>query len=233
MTSGYFKAKMATFLIDHILQPEFGNRTQTSPKMKIDLEKTASVNVNSHQNYPDYKPVNNEQTMSKETVLTSLQDPSSLNVDNNFKSAMKSGNLIVRHQKSVEALGNLDMQPINALAKMSKEPLKEKRGPKNVLENEQKSVSNSPVSTKFPAWIYCTRYSDRPSCSGKKYFDFFTVISYATAVLVVAVAVAVLVLVVQQFISTENNSIYIGINLKNNHQMEPDWLAGLALSKQD
>ena len=34
--------------------------------------------------------------------------------------------------------------------------------------NGRKTSVNVPKTKTFPAWIYCTRYSDRPSCSGKK-----------------------------------------------------------------
>ena len=34
--------------------------------------------------------------------------------------------------------------------------------------NGPKTSVNVPKTKTFPAWIYCTRYSDRPSCSGKK-----------------------------------------------------------------
>ena len=34
--------------------------------------------------------------------------------------------------------------------------------------NGRKTSVNVPKTKTFPAWIYCTRYSDRPSCSGKE-----------------------------------------------------------------
>lgn len=41
------------------------------------------------------------------------------------------------------------------------------------LSNMVKKPTTS-ATEKFPAWIYCTRYSDRPSCAGKKNFWGFT-----------------------------------------------------------
>ena len=38
----------------------------------------------------------------------------------------------------------------------------------NTSVNGPKTSVNVPKTKTFPAWIYCTRYSDRPSCSGKE-----------------------------------------------------------------
>ena len=48
------------------------------------------------------------------------------------------------------------------------DPLKTLKRVSSMSENVDDDDPNVNGPKTFPAWIYCTRYSDRPSCSGKK-----------------------------------------------------------------
>ena len=94
--------KKMTFLIDHILQPDFGS-AEPSTDTKSGFSKTTENNQISSSSAATKYLFNNDSTTEK---------------------------------KSSES--------INKTEKSKTDP-------------------------SLPAWIFCTRYSDRPSCSGNKY----------------------------------------------------------------
>ena len=139
-SSGSRAKKKMTFLIDHILQPDFGSACGSSSQTLIE---EATKN-------------------SKNTQLSNTTEPDA-------------GHMVMGHLRSKSyTTETKDDIFITAAAagsstrsqmKFTKGEKTEKYSTERTSKSEIKTESST---TTLPAWIFCTRYSDRPSCTGKK-----------------------------------------------------------------
>ena len=139
-SSGSRAKKKMTFLIDHILQPDFGSACGSGSQTLIE---EATKN-------------------SKNTQLSNTTEPDA-------------GHMVMGHLRSKSyTTETKDDIFITAAAagsstrsqmKFTKGEKTEKYSTERTSKTEIKTESST---TTLPAWIFCTRYSDRPSCTGKK-----------------------------------------------------------------
>ena len=141
-SSGSRAKEKMTFLIDHILQPDFGSACGSSSSQTLMIEE-ATKN-------------------SKNTQLSNTTEPDA-------------GHMVMGHLRSKSyTTETKDDIFITAAAagsstrsqmKFTKGEKTEKYSTERTSKTEIKTESST---TTLPAWIFCTRYSDRPSCTGKK-----------------------------------------------------------------
>ena len=132
-----------TFLIDHILQPEFGKTESNGTKTEFETEnKTKNI---------DSKIFRIESKSKCKTELGAENISRSCNAefqtDATVESQFRTENKINIAETRVELSCNITESSADT---------------KTEKEIKTESTVNS-----LPAWIFCTRYSDRPSCSGK------------------------------------------------------------------
>lgn len=143
-----FNETSLKFSIDNILKPSFGRRI-TDPLLK--RNKPTRKSGNSH------RTSNTERTGRISTSIDSSSNASSLTTnDKKTSSADQTGS---------KALSNVNSNTTESTTDT------------NAKASTTASDSNSKGPLSWPAWVYCTRYSDRPS-SGKIPCHLFPFCSY-------------------------------------------------------
>jgi len=130
--------KMTTFLIDNILQPEFGTPKKSQESLATESDKLTCIKNDGFGIGPGKTLQRNHQLAPKRTEISSQKIRQ---METSLKGAL------VEQPPSTSSENNIE-------------------GHTSV--NGRKTSVNVPKTKTFPAWIYCTRYSDRPSCSGRR-----------------------------------------------------------------
>ena len=149
-SSGSRAKKKMTFLIDHILQPDFGSACGSSSSQTLMIEE-ATKN-------------------SKNTQLTSTEPGHmvghlSSKANTETKPATNNDDEKKKTDIFIDAAGSTKSE-----IKYYSDGEKTEKHSTETGEGGAEKTSKTEIKTKsstLPAWIFCTRYSDRPSCSGK------------------------------------------------------------------
>lgn len=143
------------FSIDNILKPSFGRRI-TDPLLK--RQKPMRKSAASHRT-----SITNSDRINKTTV--------SIDSMTNLRLSMPNNNKISMDQTTAPKLLNQLSNPMNTNGS-NKEPITTSATDISSTTSSQSAVNsktsdgNGKGAISWPAWVYCTRYSDRPS-SGK------------------------------------------------------------------
>lgn len=158
MLHNNFNETNLKFSIDNILKPSFGRRI-TDPLLK--RQKPMRKSAASHRT-----SITNSDRINKTTV--------SIDSMTNLRLSMPNNNKLSMDQTTAPKLLNQLSNPMNSNNSNGngKEPITTSATDKSSTTSSQSTI-NSPTSDTnskgaiaWPAWVYCTRYSDRPS-SGK------------------------------------------------------------------
>ena len=143
--SGSRRAKKMTFLIDHILQPDFGSACGSSSSQTLIEEATKNSKNTQLTTEPGHMVGHLRSKANTETKPAAADDDNEKKTD--IFIAAGSTKSEIKYYKG---------------EKTEKHSTETGEGVTERTKTEIKTESST-----LPAWIFCTRYSDRPSCSGK------------------------------------------------------------------
>ena len=143
--SGSSRAKKMTFLIDHILQPDFGSACGSSSSQTLIEEATKNSKNTQLTTEPGHMVGHLRSKANTETKPAAADDDNEKKTD--IFIAAGSTKSEIKYYKG---------------EKTEKHSTETGEGVTERTKTEIKTESST-----LPAWIFCTRYSDRPSCSGK------------------------------------------------------------------
>ena len=162
------------FSIDNILRPTFGPRSILSNPAFLPLYAAATaVAQNSAVNSAVSQQNQQNHHQKLQTIPDRQRSPSS--------SSSSNGSMVKSELKSPPSspLNHNNNQPVDLSSKNSVE--NNKKNPAGGKEGDKEGVPpgmvRGPNGQLWPAWVFCTRYSDRPS-SGKNFYSVLHLILY-------------------------------------------------------
>ena len=137
-----------TFLIDHILQPEFGKAESNGTKTELETE---------------------NKTKNVDSKIFRIETKSKCRTEFGAENISRSCNAEFQTDATVES----EFRTENKM-NITRQTRAETRiefscsiTESSAEKKTEKEIKTESTANSLPAWIFCTRYSDRPSCSGK------------------------------------------------------------------